>query len=197
MPAPAPTGLYHIYDGADGLLYIGVSKHFGVRWQQHAQKQPWWNERRRMTVDFYDDREEALDAEALAIFTEQPKYNVMHRKQAQRLKKLQGPGVPKASRNGGGKVAAAKAGARDSRGRPIEDLAYLDSPEYLEFFRELEENARAKEQRRLAGTWSDCERREWAHGRAINAAIEHGIDLDSPEFYELLAQARSVVISSR
>ena len=40
-----------------------------------------------MTVDFYDDREEALDAEALAIFTEQPKYNVLHRKQALRLKK--------------------------------------------------------------------------------------------------------------
>ena len=58
MPNPAPTGLYHIYDGADGLLYIGVSKHFGVRWQQHAQKQPWWNERRRMTVDFYDTRDE-------------------------------------------------------------------------------------------------------------------------------------------
>ena len=65
-----------------------MSKHFGVRWQQHAQKQPWWNERRRMTVDFYDDREEALDAEALAIFNEQPKYNVLHRKQALRLKRL-------------------------------------------------------------------------------------------------------------
>jgi predicted GIY-YIG superfamily endonuclease len=82
------TGLYHVYGEADILLYIGVSKHFGVRWQQHAQKQPWWNERRRMTVDFYDDREEALDAEALAIFTEQPKYNVLHRKQALRLKRL-------------------------------------------------------------------------------------------------------------
>jgi excinuclease UvrABC nuclease subunit len=87
------TGLYRVYDGADGLLYIGVSKHFGVRWQQHAQKRPWWNERRRMTVDFYDDREEALDAEALAIFNEQPKYNVLHRKQAQRLKRLQQPEV--------------------------------------------------------------------------------------------------------
>jgi len=82
------TGLYHVYGEADSLLYIGVSKHFGIRWQQHAQKQPWWNERRRMTVDFYDTRDEALDAEALAIFTEQPKYNVMHRKQALRLKAI-------------------------------------------------------------------------------------------------------------
>ena len=68
MAASGQTGLYHVYGEADSLLYIGVSKHFGVRWQQHAQKQPWWNERRRMTVDFYDDREEALDAEALAIW---------------------------------------------------------------------------------------------------------------------------------
>ena len=90
MAAASATGLYHIYGEADSLLYIGVSKHFGVRWQQHAQKQPWWNERRRMTVDFYDTRDEALDAEALAIFTEQPKYNVLHRKQAQRLQKLRG-----------------------------------------------------------------------------------------------------------
>jgi hypothetical protein len=150
-----------------------------------------------MTVDFYDDREEALDAEALAIFTEQPKYNVMHRKQAQRLKKLQGPGVSRASRNRDGRVAIAKTGSQDPRGRPVEDLAYLDSPEYLEFFRELEENARVKEQRRLAGTWSDCERREWAHRRAINDAIERGIDLDSPEFDELFAQVTSTVISSR
>jgi excinuclease UvrABC nuclease subunit len=88
VTANGQTGLYRVFGEADSLLYIGISKHFGVRWQQHAQKQPWWNERRRMTVDFYDDREEALDAEALAIFTEQPKYNVLHRKQAQRLKRL-------------------------------------------------------------------------------------------------------------
>jgi GIY-YIG catalytic domain len=88
MTACGQTGLYRVFGEADLLLYIGISKHFGVRWQQHAQKQPWWNERRRMTVDFYDDREEALDAEALAIFTDQPKYNVLHRKQALRLKRL-------------------------------------------------------------------------------------------------------------
>jgi predicted GIY-YIG superfamily endonuclease len=29
--------LYRVYGEADSLLYIGISKHFGVRWQQHAQ----------------------------------------------------------------------------------------------------------------------------------------------------------------
>jgi predicted GIY-YIG superfamily endonuclease len=78
------TGLYHVYGEAESLLYIGVSKHFGIRWQQHARKQPWWNERRRMTVDWYDTWDEALNAEALAIFSEKPKYNVRHREQTQR-----------------------------------------------------------------------------------------------------------------
>jgi predicted GIY-YIG superfamily endonuclease len=81
--------MYHIYDDGDGLLYIGVSKHFGIRWQKHACTQPWWNEVRSQTVYWYDSRDEALDAEALAIFTEHPRHNVMHRNQAQRLKRVQ------------------------------------------------------------------------------------------------------------
>ena len=88
MANSGKTGLYHVIGEADLLLYIGVSKHFGIRWQQHAQKQPWWNERQRMTVDLYDTRDEALDAEALAIFTEQPKYNILHRKHGERLARM-------------------------------------------------------------------------------------------------------------
>ena len=171
MPDPAPTGLYHVYGEADSLLYIGVSKHFGIRWQQHAQKQPWWNERRRMTVDFYDDREEALDAEALAIFAEQPKHTVMHRKQAQRLKKLQGRRACRTSRTRGAEVAVAEAEAWDLGRRPLEDLAYLDSPEYLAFIRSLEESARAKELRRLNGTWSEQERKDHEYMCSLNSGL--------------------------
>lgn len=83
------TGLYHCYDDADELLYIGVSWSFGVRWQKHAATKPWWPDVRRQTIYWYDTRDEALDAEALAIFTEQPRHNVLHRKQAQRLGKIQ------------------------------------------------------------------------------------------------------------
>jgi hypothetical protein len=83
------TGLYRIYGDAHLLLYIGISKNFGRRWHQHARRQPWWNERRHMTVDWYSTRDEALDAEALAIFAEQPIHNVMHRAQTRRLKAVQ------------------------------------------------------------------------------------------------------------
>ncbi len=82
------TALYRIYDDSDTLLYIGISKNFGVRWQKHACLQPWWPQVRRQTIRWYDSRDEALDAEALAIFTEQPRYNIMHRRHAQRLKAM-------------------------------------------------------------------------------------------------------------
>lgn len=77
--APEETALYRIYGDADLLLYIGISKDFGRRWKQHAKKQPWWNERRRMTVDrWFDFRSEAEAAEQAAIQAEHPKYNKRH-----------------------------------------------------------------------------------------------------------------------
>jgi hypothetical protein len=83
------TALYRIFGDADVLLYIGISDDFGRRWKDEAKAFPWWNERRHMTVDWYPTRDDALDTEALAIFAEQPKYNVMHRKQARRLHVIQ------------------------------------------------------------------------------------------------------------
>jgi hypothetical protein len=73
-----PTALYRIYGDADLLLYIGISDDFGRRWRQHAKKQPWWPERRWMTVDWYDSRAEAEDAETAAIKAEGPVHNIVH-----------------------------------------------------------------------------------------------------------------------
>jgi hypothetical protein len=83
------TALYRVYDDVGVLLYIGVSGNFGVRWQKHAATKPWWGNVRSQTIYWYDSRDEALDAEALAIFREQPKYNIMHRSQARRLQAVQ------------------------------------------------------------------------------------------------------------
>jgi predicted GIY-YIG superfamily endonuclease len=74
-----PTALYRVFGEADLLLYIGISNDFGRRWKQHARKQPWWDEKRRLTVDqWFDSREEAEAAEATAIMAEKPKYNKKH-----------------------------------------------------------------------------------------------------------------------
>src|SRR2546429_6982692 len=62
MATSGQTALYHVHGKSD-LLYIGVSNNFGRRWAEHARKQPWWNKRQRMTVDWYNTRAEALDAE--------------------------------------------------------------------------------------------------------------------------------------
>ena len=71
-----PTALYRIYGDADLLLYIGISDDFGRRWKEHAKKQPWWGEMRRLAADeWFDDRKDAEAAEEAAIKTEKPKYN--------------------------------------------------------------------------------------------------------------------------
>lgn len=76
---PEETALYHVFGEADLLLYIGISKDFGRRWKEHAKKQPWWDEKRRLTVDgWYDFRPEAEAAEETAIKAERPKYNKRH-----------------------------------------------------------------------------------------------------------------------
>jgi predicted GIY-YIG superfamily endonuclease len=69
------TALYRAFGDGDRPLYIGISKDFGRRWKEHAKKQTWWNEMRRMTVDWCDTWYKAEQAEAIAIFNEQPQHN--------------------------------------------------------------------------------------------------------------------------
>ena len=72
------TALYRIFGDEDLLLYIGISDDFGRRWNQHARVQPWWDEMQRQTVEWLGSREEAEDAERVAIKAEKPKYNIIH-----------------------------------------------------------------------------------------------------------------------
>lgn len=74
------TALYRIRGEAGLLLYIGISNHPGIRWNGHLLEQPWWGELRTLTVEWYDSRPEAEDAEKAAIRAEQPKYNVTYLK---------------------------------------------------------------------------------------------------------------------
>lgn len=62
---------------ADGLLlYAGVTKNFGQRWQQQASQKSWWLQMTRMIVDWYDNEEAAVRAEQDAIDNEHPRHNV-------------------------------------------------------------------------------------------------------------------------
>jgi hypothetical protein len=73
--APERTALYRIFGDEDLLLYIGITKNFGMRWQKHSSTQPWWPQLRRQTIDWYDSRPEARAAELAAIHAEQPVHN--------------------------------------------------------------------------------------------------------------------------
>lgn len=75
---PERTALYRLYGADDRLLYVGVSNDPPNRMQQHAGDKPWWPEVARHGLEWLDTRDEALDAERLAIYTEKPKYNHTH-----------------------------------------------------------------------------------------------------------------------
>jgi hypothetical protein len=77
---PERTAVYRIRGEAEVLLYIGVTNNVVIRWNGHQAVQPWWDELRSLTVEWFDSREEALAAEKAAILAEQPKYNVTYLK---------------------------------------------------------------------------------------------------------------------
>jgi predicted GIY-YIG superfamily endonuclease len=71
-----PTAVYRLYDSADRLLYVGISRNLIARWAQHAADKPWWPQVTRKTVVMYGCRKEAELAEGKAIRSESPLYNL-------------------------------------------------------------------------------------------------------------------------
>jgi predicted GIY-YIG superfamily endonuclease len=72
------TYLYRLYDHTDQLLYVGISKSAIHRLYDHLTEQPWGDCVAKQTVERYDTRQEALDAEKAAIEYESPLHNVVH-----------------------------------------------------------------------------------------------------------------------
>jgi hypothetical protein len=70
--------VYRCFSGAGELLYIGESGELGKRLAAHAQK-AWFVQVRGITLEWYVDELDALNAERRAIHVEQPKYNVVGR----------------------------------------------------------------------------------------------------------------------
>jgi predicted GIY-YIG superfamily endonuclease len=71
-----PTALYRFYDGADVLLYVGISRNPAARWAQHAAEKTWWPRVAKKTVVMYGSRQEAEIAEGKAIRSESPLHNI-------------------------------------------------------------------------------------------------------------------------
>lgn len=73
-----PTALYRFFDGAGQLLYVGITRNPESRFAAHAREKAltWWPRAARHTVEWFETRRIAADAEAAAIATEQPIHNL-------------------------------------------------------------------------------------------------------------------------
>ncbi len=70
------AALYRLYSADGTLLYVGVAGDVKQRMVGHKSKSPWFRDVRKVTITWYGWREDALDAEAWAIFRESPAHNM-------------------------------------------------------------------------------------------------------------------------
>lgn len=70
------TALYRHFDAAGGLLYVGISLDTIRRTQQHRSGAHWFGRIARIQIDWHDSRSAALAAEAIAIASEGPAFNI-------------------------------------------------------------------------------------------------------------------------
>lgn len=73
-----PHAVYRLFDGADDLLYVGMSYDPELRWKSLAATKPWWPKVERKTVEWVGDFPTTRDVEASAIKDERPRYNFQH-----------------------------------------------------------------------------------------------------------------------
>jgi predicted GIY-YIG superfamily endonuclease len=70
------TTLYRFYDSDNQLLYVGVTGFMPRRAQQHSKYTDWHRFASHAVLEHFETRGQALAAEADAIRSEQPKYNI-------------------------------------------------------------------------------------------------------------------------
>jgi predicted GIY-YIG superfamily endonuclease len=100
--------VYRCYADDGQLLYVGETGELGTRFASHAQKL-WFTQVRGITLEWYADELDALNAERRAIHIEHPKYNIAHRNTAVMRRPAAGR---RKARRAPAKVAA----------RPVEEL---------------------------------------------------------------------------
>lgn len=78
MPAPANgrTAVYRLFDSSGALLYVGISCNPEKRFRAHRNEKDWWQEVDGISIEWFESRHKASLAEAHAIGTEGPLYNV-------------------------------------------------------------------------------------------------------------------------
>ena len=74
---PGKTALYQFFTADDRLLYVGITNNPVKRWATHKRHAAttWWPKAARVTVNWFDVRQDATDAELRIIRTQAPLYN--------------------------------------------------------------------------------------------------------------------------
>lgn len=70
------TVLYRYFDSEGQLLYVGVTGDNTKRQSQHRRNSFWFGEVASATYEYFETRDEALEAETNAIRRENPKHNI-------------------------------------------------------------------------------------------------------------------------
>ncbi|MGW2256099.1 GIY-YIG nuclease family protein [Kitasatospora sp. NPDC001660] len=83
VDASTRTALYRLYDAGGQLLYVGITTRPRYRWTEHARDKQWWPQVVNKTIEWHEDRSQALAAESAAIAEERPIHNRTHNLQAQ------------------------------------------------------------------------------------------------------------------
>lgn len=76
-PPPGRTALYRLYDADDRLLYIGITWKVELRLWQHSNDKTWWHLVAHKTVEWFESRKAALEAEEAATREELPLYSAL------------------------------------------------------------------------------------------------------------------------
>lgn len=72
------TTLYRAYNSDGVLLYVGIARNWGRRWEQHSERSTFFLATTRLELEHFPTRDAALAAERAAIKTERPIHNVKH-----------------------------------------------------------------------------------------------------------------------
>lgn len=94
-----PAYVYRAFDSEDRLLYVGATVGLRTRLRGHSKSSPWWLFHSYVVIDRFESHPAALEAEAKAIATEHPRWNVDGRSPEH-------PDGRISSGGGGGKLAA-------------------------------------------------------------------------------------------
>jgi predicted GIY-YIG superfamily endonuclease len=70
--------LYRCYNRSKLLLYVGMTNNPELRFKHHRADKIWWKYVDRITLEDFATRRELIEAEAEAIHSEKPKFNIAY-----------------------------------------------------------------------------------------------------------------------